>query len=317
MSGTIFVLGGTGFIGKEVVAEALREGFDVTGLARSAQAEATLRELGADPVRASVGDPSAWAERARGAEVLIDLVQPKFPKRLSGAAVRRLSEQRQQVTAHALDALESLPAAERPLLFSVSGVDDLEPDAEGRIGDHAPLRADPKGLSRIGMPLRRLIEQSGLEATYVYFGVMVYGPGKVFADVYVEGIKKRRAPIIGSGENRLPLTYLTDAARALVHLAGRPRAEIAGRTFVAADGAATTQRELLDHTAALMGAKPPRSVPAFLAGLAAGSAAAGSMTFDARAEPTGLRKTGFEFRYPSYREGVPALLERLGARHRG
>jgi len=316
MSGTIFILGGTGFIGKELVAEALREGFDVRALARSAQAESTLRELGAEPVRASVDD-SSWAEQARGAGVLIDLVQPKFPKRLSGPAVSKLSEQRQRVTAHVLASLKMLPAAERPLLLSVSGVDDLEPDAQGRIVDHSPVRADPKGLSRIGVPVRRLIEQSGIEATYVYFGVMVYGPGKVFADVYVDGMKKRRAPIIGSGENRLPLTYLTDAARALVHLAGQPAADIAGRTFVAADGAANTQRELLEHTAALMGAKPPRSVPAVVAGLAAGSAAAASMVFDARAEPAGLLNTGFQFSYPSYREGVPALLDRLGARERG
>jgi nucleoside-diphosphate-sugar epimerase len=317
MSGTIFILGGTGFIGKEVVAEALSQGFDVRGLARSAQAEATLRELGAEPVKASVDDPSSWAQQARGSDVLIDLIQPKFPKRLSGAAVSRLSEQRQQATAHVLDALKTLPAAERPLLFSVSGVDDLQPDADGRISDHSRVSAEPEGLSRIGVPVRRLIDESGLEATYVYFGVMVYGPGKVFADVYVEGIKKRRAPIIGSGENRLPLTYLTDAARALVHLAGQPRHEIAGRTFVATDGATNTQRELLEHTAALMGAKPPRSVPAFVAGLAAGSAAADTMVFDARAEPAGLLKTGFQFRYPSYREGVPALLDRLGARDRG
>lgn len=313
----MFILGGTGFIGKEVVAEALKEGFEVKGLARSAQSAAALRELGAEPVQASIDDPGSWSDAARGAGVLIDLVQPKFPKRLSSSAVKRISEQRQEITAHVLEAVGALPAAERPLLFFVSGVDDLEPDAGGRIGDDSPLRPQPEGLSRIGVPVRGLIEQSRLEATYIYFGAMVYGPGKAFADVYVEGMRKRRAPIIGSGENRLPLTYLTDAARALVHLAGQPRAEIAGRSFLACDGAGNTQRELLEFTAALMEAKPPRSVPARLAGLAAGSAAAASMTLDVSAEPVDLLKTGFQFHYPSYREGVPETLQRLGARGRG
>ncbi len=313
MSRSIFILGGTGFIGSEVVREAVGQGFEVKGLARSAGSEVKLRELGAEPVKASVDQPHGWREAAQGADVLIDLVQPEFPNRLSGSAVKRISQQRQEITESVVEAVREMPEKERPLLFFVSGVDDLDPGSEGRVTDVSPVRSEPEGLSRIGVPVRGMIERSGLEATYVYFGAMVYGPGKVFADVYVEGMKKRRAPIIGSGENRLPLTYLNDAARALVHLAGRPRGEIARRTIVAADGADNTQRELLEHTAELMEVKPPRSIPAWLAGIAAGSAAAASMTLDLRAEPTALRESGFEFRFPSYREGVPDLLERLGA----
>lgn len=311
---SIFILGGTGFIGKEVVAEAIDSDFEVRGLARSAASETALNDLGAEAVRADVAEPGTWRELIRGADVVIDLVQPKFPKRLSGAAVNRISSERQAVTAHVLGAVGGLPAKERPLLFFVSGVDDLKPDSEGRVSERSRVRPDPQGLSRVGVRVRGLIEKSGLEATYIYFGAMVYGPGKVFADVYVEGMKKRRAPIIGSGENLLPLTYLTDAARALVHLAAQPRRKITGRTFVAADGADNTQRQLLEHTAALMGVKPPRSIPAWLASIAAGSAAAKSMTLDVQADPSALRETGFEFRFPSYLEGVPNALDRLDGR---
>ena len=280
---SIFLLGGTGFIGRELVGEALRHGFKVRALARSADSEAALRDLGAEPVRAGVGDTELWRERARGTDVFIDLVQPKFPRRLTRSAVEEISAERQQITGQVLDAVGVLPAEERPLLFFVSGVDDLEPGPERIVRADSTVRADPAGLARIGVPVRGMIERSGLGATYVYFGAMVYGPGKIFADVYIEGMKKRRAPIIGSGENILPLTYLTDAARALVHLADQPRDQIAGRTFVAADGAHNTQREFLEHTAELMGAKPPRSVPVWLAGAAAGSAGAEAMTLDVRA----------------------------------
>lgn len=34
--------------------------------------------------------------------------------------------------------------------------------------------------------MRKLIEASGLDATYVYFGNLVHGPGKVFAEQFVE-----------------------------------------------------------------------------------------------------------------------------------
>src|SRR4029077_521404 len=110
------------------------------------------------------------------------------------------------------------------------------------------LRDRPYGLSAISVPGRRMIEESGLDATFVYFGAMVYGAGKVFADVYVAGLRKRRAPILGKGDNNLPLTHVADAAGALVHIAGLPRETTAGRSFVAADGADTTQRELLEDT---------------------------------------------------------------------
>ena len=312
-SRTLFLLGGTGFIGSEVVSQAGSQGWGVRALARSAESERRLTSAGAEPIRAEAEDGRRWADAARGADALIDLVQPRFPRRLSNRAVGRIADQRLAVTRGVLEALGSLPATERPLLFFASGVDDLLPDPSGAVSEHSAPRAEPSGLSRIGVSVRRLIESSGQDATYVYFGAMVYGAGKVFADVYVEGMKKRRAPVIGSGDNRLPLTHVTDAARALLHLAGQPREQVVGRTFVAADGDEPTQRELLDFTAERMGAKRPRSIPAGLASVAAGRAAVEAMTLDMHADPSALLETGFEFLYPSYRDGVPEVLGRLGA----
>lgn len=285
----------------------------MTALARSAGAEKALRDAGAEPVRADVADVSGWRDHAAGTTAFVDLVQPRFPSRLGSSAVRRISEERQAITRSVLEGLGALPANERPLLFFVSGVDELEPDESGNLSHESGLDTRPSGFAEVGVPVRRLVEASDIEAVYVYFGAMVYGAGKVFADVYVEGLKKRRAPVLGRGDNRFPLTYVLDAAAALVHLAGRPRAELVGRTFVAADGAEPTQRELLEYTAELMGVKAPRSVPAWLAGIAAGRAAVEAMTFDGHADPSALLAGGFQFRFPSYREGVPDLLERLDA----
>jgi HAD superfamily hydrolase (TIGR01509 family) len=61
--------------------------------------------------------------------------------------------------------------------------------------------------------------------------------------------------VVGTGANRLPLTHVTDAARALVHVAGLHRHDIVGRINLAIDGADTTQRELLGLTSGAMGVK--------------------------------------------------------------
>lgn len=317
MARRIFILGGTGFIGQEVVAQAVAAGFDVGALARSESSSARLTAIGAQPVKGEAGDPRAWAEQLRGADVLIDLLQPALPKRLTPRALDAISHQRRDFTAGLLDAIGSLPEGERPLLFSVSGVEDLKPDSQGRVDHDSGLRSEPVAFSRIGVPVRRLIERSGVDTTFVYFGAMVYGPGKAFAEVIVDGLRKRRARVVGSGSNRLPLVHVEDAAGALVHLAGLPRAEVAGRAYVATDGSDTTQRELLADTAKLMGRRPPGSVPKLVAGLVAGRSAVESITLDVVADPSALRATGFAFRYPSHREGVPPTLDRLGETNRG
>lgn len=312
MTQTLFVLGGTGFVGREVVAEALRNGATVRALARTAASAATLREAGAEPVLGTAQDATGWAAALRGADLVVDLVQPPLPKRLGGAALGRIVAERLAVTDAVTGAIAALPAGERPLLFSISGADDLDPGAGGVLSHESPPRTTARGFGRIGLPVRSAIEASGVDATYLHFGNIVYGAGKGFSQHIVGALRAGSARVIGKGANRLPLVHVEDAARALVHLAGQPRAEISGRTFVVLDGAGTTQRQLLDDTAAMMGVKPAGSAPPFLAGLIAGKTIAEAMTLDAGVDTSALTATGFTFRYPSHREGIAQTLDALG-----
>ncbi|MEA2497096.1 MAG: hypothetical protein QOJ29_5007 [Thermoleophilaceae bacterium] len=309
---SLFVLGGTGFIGTGLVREAVAAGWTVKALARSSESARALEQLGAEPVEARVDDSETWIAAASGATAVIDLVQPSFPNRLTDRAVRRLAEERLALTRSVVAGLKTLPEETRPLLFCISGVDDLTRTADGAVSERSPVRGEPTGLAQIGVPVRNLVEQSGLDTVVVYFGVMVYGAGKVYRDVIVNGLRKRRARVLGPGTNRLPLTHVTDAARAVVHIAGMPRDQVAGRVFVAADGAGTTQRDLFDVTADGMGLKRPGSVPVWLAAAVAGGAGVASLVFDCDVDNSALRATGFDFRYPSLHDGVPQALAELG-----
>jgi len=312
MSRTLFVLGGTGFIGREVVTEAVAAGHTVRALARSAASATALEALGAQPVLGEAGDPAQWAEQARGTDVLIDLVQPPLPRRLGAGAVAKIVAQREAFSKALAAELAAFPESERPVWFVSSGADDLEPDAAGTISHESPARRELEGFARIGVPVRRTVEATGADATFICLGVMVYGPGKGYKEHVADAIRGRRARVIGKGDNRLPLVHVTDAARALVHLAGLPRDQIVGRTFVAADGSDATQRELFAETAKLMGRKPPGSAPVALVRLIAGPAAAEAMTFDAHVDNSALVATGFEYRYPTLLEGVRKTLADLG-----
>lgn len=312
MSRTLFVLGGTGFIGREVVTEAVSAGYAVRALARSAASATALGALGAEPVLGEAGDPAQWSRHVRGADALIDLVQPPLPRRLGASAVAKIVGQREAFSRALATELAALAESERPVWFVSSGADDLEPDAAGTISHESPTRVELEGFARIGVPVRRTVQATGADATFICLGVMVYGPGKGYTQHVVDAIRGRRARTVGKGNNRLPLVHVTDAARALVHLAGLPRDQIVGRTFVAADGSDATQHDLFAETAKLMGRRTPGSAPVALVRLIAGAAAAEAMTFDAHVDNSALLATGFEYRYPTLREGVRKTLADLG-----
>jgi len=312
MNRTLFILGGTGFVGQETIIQAVKAEWQVKALARSEEGAQKMRQLGAQPVRGDLDHPQAWIAEAQGATALIDLTQPKLPQRVSRSTMKALSTQRQAMTRSVLEALKRLSAEVRPVFFSISSADDLEPDAHGVISHRSPLSTKPHGFAHIGVPVRKLVEASGLDATYIYFGSLVYGPGKLFVDVYVTGLKKGSAHVTGKGTNRLTLVHVIDAARAIVHLAGLPRKAIVDHLFMAMDGAGTTQRELINATAMYLGVKQPGAVPAWLAALIVGPMLVETITFDAQADHSSLQETGFHFLYPSYREGVPATLAELG-----
>src|SRR5947209_18462077 len=113
MERTLFVLGATGFIGREVVAEAVAAGWQVRALTRSDAGTQAVQEAGGLPIRGGARQPDGWIAPARGATALVDLLRPRFPRRLMRAAVQRISAERQALTRDLVAALQGLPAGER------------------------------------------------------------------------------------------------------------------------------------------------------------------------------------------------------------
>jgi 2-alkyl-3-oxoalkanoate reductase len=307
----LFIMGATGFVGKQVVQEALARGFRVKALVRNAATATELADGGATLIPGDAGSPEAWIGEAAKSRVLIDLVQPELPARIGLRAIRKVAAVRLANMRKLLAALQEIPSPERPLLLSVSGLDDLLPDAAGRVGDDSPLRDQPVGFGHIGIPVRRLIEQSGIAAAFIYLGT-VYGPGKTFAAKIFPQVAAGNLRIPGSGNNRMPLVHVQDAARALAHAAALPIQQVSGFAFVVADGSGVTMRGFLGSAAELLGAPAPRTSPLWMARAVLGSILCETLTRDIGVDPARLVRSGFTFRYPSPAEGLPPTLQRLG-----
>jgi len=309
----LVVLGAAGFIGREVLITARAQGFAVHALARSEAQAVELRELGAIPIIGDVRESERFSAALVGADAVIDLIQPRLPARLTEGVIRRVSAERVTATRSLLAALGALSPTVRPLLFTVSGMADLAKDETGVLSAESRPRSSPSGFARIGLPVRELVQSSGIPAAFVHLGT-VYGPGKSFAARVLPGLARGKVPVVGSGENRMALIHVTDAARALVHLATLDPTRIQGKTWLLADGAGSSQGEFLAHGAALMHGPVPRRLPRWLVSLVAGSVLASTMSEDSPIDNSALLASGFRFTHPSHRTGLPATVRALASR---
>ena len=85
---SIFVVGGTGTLGRPVVRQLVAAGFEVRGLARSSANVSQLRDLGAEPVRADLFDTAQMERALRGCKRVLHLATKIPPVR---EAIRKVA----------------------------------------------------------------------------------------------------------------------------------------------------------------------------------------------------------------------------------
>ncbi|HEX4944838.1 MAG TPA: SDR family oxidoreductase [Usitatibacteraceae bacterium] len=184
----------------------------------------------------------------------------------------------------------SAGCARRLVFVSSTGVFGQD---DGSIVDEASP-AEPQGFSgRTLLEGEALLAAAPFEATAIRFSG-IYGPGRDRLIRMVRGRtpvpEKSRAAIT----NRI---HRDDCARALVHLVERPAV---APLYLGSDTSPTPMGEILDWIAARLGMDPPP-----LDGDSAGSPQRGG---NKRISSARLRGEGFEFLYPTFREGFEAIL---------
>ena len=122
-------------------------------------------------------------------------------------------------------------------------------------------------------------------------------------DAQLALVRARRFPIVGDGDGMFSFVHLEDAAAATVLALERG----AQGVFNVVDDEPAPAREWLPALAGMIGAKPPRRVPRWLARLVAGEAGVTLLT-EARGASNrkAKRELGWTLRYPSWRQGFAA-----------
>jgi nucleoside-diphosphate-sugar epimerase len=125
----------------------------------------------------------------------------------------------------------------------------------------------------------------------------------------VDPIVKRMFPIVGNGGGYASFIHLDDAATATVLALEH---DVAGIYNIVDDEPAPV-REWLPYLANVLGAKPPRHFPAWLARMVAGELAVMMGTeLRGASNAKAKRELGLTLRYPSWRQGFRAVYGFLG-----
>jgi nucleoside-diphosphate-sugar epimerase len=300
----VFVAGASGAIGTRLVPQLIDRGHEVIGTFRSPAHAERVRALGAEPIALDLLDARAVRQAVLETrpEAIIhqatDLADVRFGRSLdrSFASTNRLRTE-------GTDALLAAAREAGVRRFVAQSFASYRYAREGGPvkAEDDPLDPSPPAMARQTNAAMRHLDQAvtnagGIALRYGGF----YGASN---DGLVKPVRKRQFPVIGDGDGISSFIHLDDAAAATVLALERDLAGI----YNIVDDEPAPMREWLPALAEALGAKPPRHVPLWLAGLVAGKGmvmmAVGSRgASNAKAK----RELGWTLRYPSWRQGFTA-----------
>jgi 2-alkyl-3-oxoalkanoate reductase len=300
----VFLAGGTGAIGRRLLSQLIARDHQVTATTRSPDKLDQLRALGAEAVTLEGLDAVAVGKAVARAEP--DVIIHQMTALAGKPDLKHFdrwfastNELRTKGTVHLL-AAASAAGVGRFIAQSYTGWTNVREGGPVKT-EEDPLDPDPAEAQTESLAAIRFLEKAVLEAPLegivLRYGSL-YGPGA--SESLVELIRKRQLPIVGGGGGVWSWIHLDDAAAATVAALERGRRGI----YHIVDDEPVTASECLPYLAEVVGAKPPRRVPAVIGRLAAGDAAVRVMT-EARGASNAKAKRELRWQpvWSSWREG--------------
>lgn len=266
---TALVTGGTGMVGRALIARLVDDGAEVLATARSRAAAADVEALGARPLYTDVANLGGWREEASAAEAVWHLGLPRVVPPVRRRAAARMGRRAGDAATALAELLDG-----RPVVLASSGF--VYGDRTTPAPADAPLA--PIALGAPALAAERALAASGARIVRLPW---VYGRGGILRAM-VLGLKMRRFRMVGSGANRWSLLAVEDAVEALVAAAGRAP----GATNACEDDAPTLA-ELIGVVCAAPDVRRPDTVPRGMAAFSLGGAMAEALAVSTWLAPDG------------------------------
>jgi nucleoside-diphosphate-sugar epimerase len=286
---TALVTGASGFLGSHVTDLLVELGERPRVLVRRSDSLSALTDADVDIHRGDIADRPALESALNGVDRVFHCAARTGPW---GPAVHY-----ERTNVRGLETLvrAALAAGVRRVVH-VSSITVHGNDVHGIADENAPLREEPNPYSRSKVAgerlLERMIRDEGAPVTIVRPG-WIYGPrdNASFARI-ARMVAKHQMTMIGSGDNHLPLIYVSDAARGVVLAGDADQAE--GRCYLLVNDEPVTQRDFITAVAAELGvAAPTRWIPYELA-LMVGALAENLARLARRRQPPPVMRYGMQ-----------------------
>jgi len=302
----VMVVGASGAIGTRLLPQLTDRGHEVIGTFSSPGRAERVRALGAQPVALDLLDPGAAARAVLETEpeVIIHQATALASMRFSRSLDRSFAPTNRLRT----EGTDALLAAARQAGVRQFIAQSFAPYRYIREGgmvktEDDPLDPRPPAMMRETTAAMNHLDQAVTEAGGI---ALRYGGFYGAPDMMTKAIRKRQYPMVGEGSGVMPFIHLDDAASATVLALDHQGPAI----YNIVDDEPAPMYEWLPALADALGAKPPRRVPSWLAGLIAGQ---GMVTMAAESRGASNAKAkkelGWTLRYPSWREGFTAAYQ--------
>ncbi len=300
----VFVIGGTGAIGRHAVRALAGAGHNVAGVARGDEKAEQLRRDGGQPVEVSIFDIGALAEAFAGSDAVVNLATaiPPVTKFMSSKAWAANDRVRIEGSAAIVDAA-LLAGVDRVIQESVVM---LYPDgADAWIDEDTP--ADDFPLARANLAAeantQRFSDEGGT-GVVLRFG-WFYGPGATHSEQFFALARRHICVQMGRADTYVSSIHVADAGAAV-----EAALRVPAGTYNVVDDEPLTKRAYGDALATAAEARPWVRYPGATA-LRLGDRTT-SLTRSIRASNERFKDAaGWAPAYPSAREGWPATAAEL------
>lgn len=307
----VFVLGGTGFIGSRVVKSLVQGGHNVTALARGPEKAAFLETLGAVTKYGDLEQPQTIREAIKGCEVIVNAAFVPF---LGRSTSKRVQRDRERGLNQMKNLLEAVNQTNKVPVVLTEGTMALGDSGNGWLDETSIYRFD-KGHGRLlalATPYsQRMEKQEHLSLIRVII-TGAYGPGSWFKESVYDLMNKGWFRVFGDGRNVWSLVHVDDVAYA--YRLAVEKLPI-GQSFVIADDEPCTMLDFANFVARQIGKPPVKCFPKWVGSIVLGSVLLEALTMNQKARNTkAKRELGWKLKYPTYREGIPAVIQELKGR---
>lgn len=217
MSKTIFVTGGSGYIGSVIIELAIAQGHSVNALSRSELSDAKIHALGAKPVRGDINSLDVLTREASNADVVINMAD-------AIASNYDISQdERWTINFAANDALAAgVKGTNKPLIITSGALSALPHPEDEETDETSPGWSSGHPFSRGFESNKTQYMDEKIRVCYVRLAPYVYGRGgsgvKLFMDVWGpqgEGV------FVTPGTSMTTTVHVEDAARLYLLIADK------------------------------------------------------------------------------------------------